>query len=264
LKELLLRTLTGIGLIVLVAGSILLGALPLLAILIIVVVLGVREIFSLYPEPHILHRYAVAVPGILLLILTYLVLDKQWNPMLLGLAPFLWLGHSLISGFKPSSGLSLFWLAIPLSSFLSLGWMGTSESYDSLIPLSVISIIWINDTFAYVSGRLIGKHPMTPKLSPGKTWEGFAGGVLITLLGGWIIFKITGVYSPGTWLLLSLIISNLGLLGDLYESHLKRKKAVKDAGNLLPGHGGILDRFDSLLFVAPGVWILFQLLIRIP
>lgn len=260
MKELLQRTLTGIGLIVLVAGSILLGALPFFAILIIVYVLGVREIYSLYPESHILRKYAAALPGFLFLALSYLILGKQWNPLLLGLAPFLWLGLSLISGIKPSGGLSFFWLAIPLSSFLALGWMENGESYDSLIPLSVISLIWINDTFAYVSGSLIGRHPMTPGLSPGKTWEGFAGGMLFTFLAGWIIFKIADVYSPGIWLVLSLIISNLGLLGDLYESRLKRKKAVKDAGNLLPGHGGILDRFDSLLFVAPGAWILFQLL----
>lgn len=260
MKELLQRTLTGIGLIVLVAGSILLGALPFLTILTIVFILGVREIFSLYPEPHILRRFTIAVSGLLFLIMSYLVLGKQWNPLLLSLAPVLWLGLSLISGFKPSAGLSLFWLAIPLSCFLSLGWMGTAENYDSLIPLSVISLLWINDTFAYVSGSLVGRHPMTPGLSPGKTWEGLAGGMLFTLLGGWIFFKTTGVYSPGIWLLLSLIISILGVLGDLYESYMKRKKAVKDAGNLLPGHGGILDRFDSLLFVAPGAWILFQLL----
>jgi phosphatidate cytidylyltransferase len=259
LKELLQRTLTGIGLIVVVAGSILLGALPFLAILILVYVLGVRELHHLYPARPISQFLLGAVPGILFIVLSFLVFYLGWNSLLLGLAPLMWVVLSLISGFKSSSILSFFWLAIPLSSFLALGWLGGSETYLPLIPLSVISLLWINDTFAYVSGSLIGKHPMTPRLSPGKTWEGFAGGLLFTLLGGWIIHRITGAFSPGTWLILAVIISILGLLGDLYESGIKRNKEVKDAGNLLPGHGGILDRFDSLLFVAPGAWILFQL-----
>jgi len=260
LKELLQRTLTGIGLIVLIAGSILLGALPFLAMLIIVYVLGVREIYVLYPEHSILKKYIGAIPGVLLLALGYLALNEQWNPALLGLAPALWFGLGLIFGFKKAAGLSLIWLAIPLTSFFALGWMGISETYQPMIPLSVISLLWINDTFAYVCGSLLGRHPMTPRLSPGKTWEGFAGGVLFTLLGGWITYLIAGRYSLWIWLILPLIISMLGLWGDLYESGLKRKKAVKDAGNLLPGHGGILDRFDSLLFVAPGAWILLLLL----
>jgi len=259
-KELLLRTLTGIGLIVLVVGSILLGALPFLAILIVVYVLGMRELFSLYPEESSLKEIVTSFPGIAFITLSYLVLEAQWNLYLLGLPFILWLGLGMISGFKPSAGLSLFWLAIPLSAFLSLGWLQLKGSFHSMIPLSVISLLWINDTFAYVSGSLIGRHQMTPRLSPGKTWEGFAGGILFTLLASWISFRITEAYSPWIWFLLSLLISSLGLWGDLYESRLKRKKAVKDTGKLLPGHGGILDRFDSLLFVAPAAWILFILI----
>ncbi|MEN8202014.1 MAG: phosphatidate cytidylyltransferase [Bacteroidota bacterium] len=260
MKELLLRTLTGIVLIVLVAGSILIGALPFLAILLLVYILGVREIFSLYPEDRAFEKFTSPIPGIILIGLSFLILEGHLKSFFLGIPLFLWLGFILAAGFKQAAGLSFFWLAIPLSSFLSLGWVGIGGSYHPLIPLSLISLLWINDTFAYVTGSLIGRHPMTPRLSPGKTWEGFAGGVLFTLLSGWIVFKITDTYRPGTWLLLSLIVSSLGLMGDLFESGLKRKKAVKNAGDLLPGHGGILDRFDSLLFVAPGAWILFLLI----
>jgi len=124
----------------------------------------------------------------------------------------------------------------------------------------VIALVWVNDTFAYLTGSLVGRHKMTPVLSPGKTWEGFAGGVIFTLLGGWIIWRITGMLGAGTWIAISLIVASLGLAGDLFESGLKRTVKVKDTGTLLPGHGGILDRFDSLLFVAPAVVILILLI----
>lgn len=251
---------TGIGLIIVVAGSILLGPLPFSAIVLLIYILGMQEIFSLYPEDLPFKRGFSAFPGILLVALTLMVLYAHWSPLLLAIPLALWLILSLISGFKPSGSLSLFWLSIPLSSFLSLGWMGADGLFHSMLPLAVISLLWVNDTFAYVTGNLMGRHPMTPRISPGKTWEGFAGGAIFALLGGWIIFKVWGTYSLETFLLLSLIISILGLWGDLYESGIKRKKSIKDSGKLLPGHGGILDRFDSLFFVAPGALILFLLI----
>jgi phosphatidate cytidylyltransferase len=101
---------------------------------------------------------------------------------------------------------------------------------------------------------------MTPVLSPGKTWEGFAGGALFSLLSGWFIWHYSGVYPLWTWLCIALLVSFLGLAGDLFESGLKRTVKVKNSGELLPGHGGVLDRFDSLLFVAPAVMILVILL----
>lgn len=257
MKELLLRTLTGVGLIVLVLGSILLGALPFLAILILIYALGMGELLALFPEDSSAKKIGFSFPGIAFIVLSYLVLDAHWNPIFLGLPFVLWLGLGLIAGFRLPASLSLFWLAIPLSTFLSLGWLRVNGAYHPLLPLSVLSLLWINDTFAYVSGSLTGRHQLTPKLSPGKTWEGFAGGIIFTLLAGWVSYKISDAYFPGIWLLLALIVSSMGLWGDLFESRLKRRKAVKDSGNLLPGHGGILDRFDSLLFVAPAASILF-------
>ena len=108
----------------------------------------------------------------------------------------------------------------------------------------------------------MGKHKMTPQLSPGKTWEGFVGGALLSMAGGWIIFRLSGELTLLNWIIFSLIISVFGLWGDLFESRLKRRKSLKNMGELLPGHGGILDRFDSLLFVAPAVLIL-MILIRL-
>jgi phosphatidate cytidylyltransferase len=260
LKELLLRTLTGILLIVLVAGAILLGALPFLGVLLLIYTLGMRELFSLYPRDNSSGRWIYAVPGFVWLIIFYAVLNYHWSYFLLGLPIALWLLVFLIKGLDSASTLSLFWLAIPLACYFSVGWIELNSSYGPLIPLAVISLLWINDTFAYVTGNLFGKHKLTPRLSPGKTWEGLLGGFLFSLLGGWIIFNISGIYSLAVWISLSTLVSGLSLCGDLFESGIKRKKSVKNSGEILPGHGGILDRFDSLLFVAPGAFLLFLLI----
>ncbi len=122
---------------------------------------------------------------------------------------------------------------------------------DSLLPLMIILMIWCNDTLAYLVGSFIGKTPFT-KISPKKTWEGTAGGVILTLVsvGVWAYFKQTD-YSIGAWVGLALVVAVMGTLGDLLESKLKRMAGVKDSGAMMPGHGGALDRFDSLLVAIP-------------
>ena len=260
MKELILRTLTGILLIILVAGALMLGAIPFLGMMLLVYTLGMRELFVLFPESPASNRWISALPGYVLLFLPYAIQTYQWSFGLLALPLALWIILGLIRGFDSASVHSLFWLATPLALYLSLGWMNEASSYQAQIPLAVISLLWVNDTFAYVSGRLFGKHKLTPILSPGKTWEGLLGGFLFSLVGGWLLFKIGGDYKLWVCLLLSTLVSGLSLWGDLFQSGLKRKRSVKNSGDILPGHGGILDRFDSLLFVAPGSFLLFMLL----
>jgi phosphatidate cytidylyltransferase len=260
LKELILRTLTGITLIVLVAGSILLGPFAFIGMTLVLYALSVNELNSLFHKLKSSRRWMQAIPGFLLLLLSFATLEYQLHPAWFIVPAGLWLFSTLRWGFNLSGLLSFLWLALPYSSFLALGWLTGDYSYHFLLPLAVIALVWLNDTFAYLTGSLLGRHQMTPVLSPGKTWEGFAGGVIFTLLGGWITWRITGTLGAGTWLAISLIIGSLGLAGDLFESGLKRTVKVKNTGNLLPGHGGILDRFDSLLFVAPAVVILILLI----
>jgi phosphatidate cytidylyltransferase len=259
LKELLLRTLTGIALIVLVAGSILLGPLTFSSVLLLVYLLGLRELFELLQKRDLSIRWLRALPGALLLIIVYVVFQYELSLLWFLLPPALWLISALRGGITLSGTLAFLWLAIPLSSFLALGWMEESRFHFNL-PLSIIALVWINDTFAYLTGSVLGKHKMTPVLSPGKTWEGFAGGTMITLLAGWIIWNLTGMATLWSWFGISLLVSILGLAGDLFESGLKRTVKVKNTGDLLPGHGGILDRFDSLFFIAPAVLILVVLI----
>lgn len=260
MKELILRTLTGILIIILVAGSITAGPGPFLGILLLIYGLGIKELFSVYHHEKSAPLLVMAISAGLLLPFTFMVLQYHWSTLWFILPMAGWVIGFIFSRFMGRGALILFWLAVPLTSFYLLGWIEETPEYRSLLPLSVIVLIWINDTFAYVVGNLLGKHKMTPRLSPGKTWEGFVGGILFSLLGGWIIFKISGEFTMGNWITFSLLVGVLGLMGDLYESSLKRKMNVKNMGELLPGHGGILDRFDSLLFSAPALLLLMVLI----
>ena len=127
------------------------------------------------------------------------------------------------------------------------------------IPLLVIATIWINDTMAYIVGSFIGKRPLSP-VSPNKTWEGTIAGIVISVL---VVSKILGIWIPiqeKYIFLISAVAAIAGTFGDLFESKLKRLAGVKDSGSMMPGHGGFLDRFDSILFAVPFVWLVLQML----
>ena len=137
----------------------------------------------------------------------------------------------------------------------------SAANYSSLLPCAIIFSIWINDTMAYVVGSFIGKTPLS-KISPKKTWEGTIGGVvlcvaLITLAGATV--PAAKVIEVQHWFMIALLAAVFGSLGDLLESKIKRMAGVKDSGNFMPGHGGFLDRFDSLLLAVPAVWIYVRL-----
>lgn len=137
-------------------------------------------------------------------------------------------------------------------------------NYGALIPCGVIFAIWINDTMQYIVGSLIGKTPFS-KISPKKTWEGTIGGsllcvVTIALLANFI--PIAKVYTVTNWAIIALIAAVTGTLGDLLESKLKRLANIKDSGQIMPGHGGFLDRFDSLVIAVPFVWLYVHLFLK--
>lgn len=135
--------------------------------------------------------------------------------------------------------------------------IGSNVISDSgwILPLILIASIWINDTMAYIVGSLIGKTPFS-KISPKKTWEGTGGGailcVAVVTLGGYYIFHITAIK---TLIAIAVIAAIMGTAGDLLESKIKRMAGVKDSGQLMPGHGGFLDRFDSLILATPFAWL---------
>lgn len=147
----------------------------------------------------------------------------------------------------------LVYISLPLALMVNLRnrW-GTD--LDLTIPLLIIFTIWINDTMAYVVGSFIGKTPFSP-ISPKKTWEGTIGGAILAVVVMSLIAYFTGRLSVLNTAIISAIAAVSGTYGDLFESKLKRMAGVKDSGSFMPGHGGFLDRFDSLLFASTCVWM---------
>ena len=134
------------------------------------------------------------------------------------------------------------------------------RGYNPKIIISIFILIWTNDTFAYVVGKSIGKHKLLEKISPKKTVEGFFGGIVFCVLASCLLSKYYIEATIFIWIIISLIVVVFSTLGDLIESKFKRMAGVKDSGNIMPGHGGMLDRLDSIIFVAPFIFLFYQIL----
>ncbi len=162
--------------------------------------------------------------------------------------------------------MSQMYIALPFACLTALafrGMPGGEVQYNALLPLSIFVFLWMNDTGAYISGSLLGRHKLFPRVSPGKSWEGSIGGATIVLCVAWLLSWVDrnliladfGVTETGLttaeWLGLGAVVVVSGTLGDLVESLFKRTLGVKDSGTILPGHGGMLDRFDSSLMAIP-------------
>ena len=145
--------------------------------------------------------------------------------------------------------LGMVYIGIPFSLVEVLAFDG--NQFQGKVIFSLLLLTWANDTGAYLVGSQLGKTPLFPRISPNKTWEGNLGGLIITLLISVVLHQIYGMMSLDRWIGLGLVVSVFGSFGDLVESMLKRSYGVKDSGQLLPGHGGILDRFDAFIFVIP-------------
>jgi phosphatidate cytidylyltransferase len=140
-----------------------------------------------------------------------------------------------------------------------IGSFSSTSKYNPQILIGYFLILWTNDTGAYLSGMALGKHKLWERISPKKTWEGFWGGVILSIVVAFFISKIFTGMSPLLWMIIGLLVSVFGTLGDLVESLFKRSIDVKESGGILPGHGGILDRFDGVLLSTPIVLTFVQI-----
>lgn len=264
MKETITRSLTGILFLIVIILSLVLHPYLYLALFSLVCFLGWFEFTGLfYPDS----KPGIKIPGALLLTSSFIIIYFIFNGQLPAYFMFIPTISLLVMIIVDATFISYSTrrrTPIFSAGFLYLGagmWclhclafqQGTLEAYSPVWILYVCSLIWTYDTMAYVSGKLTGKHPLWLRISPKKTWEGAIGGALFAIILAIVLSRFNTVLSLPGWIGLAMVVVVFGTLGDFFESWLKRLTGKKDSGSLLPGHGGILDRFDSLLMATPFV-----------
>ena len=263
-RKLLPSILVSLSLLTLIFGSITLEPKLFLALICIVIMLGVREL------THAYRAGGIELPDLPIMAAALVILLASWFGGTEGLAvstgliiPILMFLLLLISQKdfikrSTSAVFAVFYLAV-LGGFILLV---ANDPDGGKRILALVILIACNDTFAYFAGVLFGKHKMAPSVSPKKSWEGLIGGLIASVIGGGLVFHLafeTGWYVGSAIGVMTVVTATCG---DLIESAIKRDLAIKDMSNLLPGHGGIMDRLDSALFTAPAVWFAFELINR--
>lgn len=271
MKEILIRTVSGIVFLIIVIGSILLHPIAFLMVFGGFTFLGLKEYFKLTKVSGKMLQNTYILIGLLLYFLIGLIglakIDIIFSLLILLLFPIV-IAIELYSKkhdwSRTGSVLTgYFYVAIPFGLMNSFFLLNHDGIYSIYLLLSFFVIVWCNDIFAYLSGSFFGKHKLFERVSPKKTWEGFAGGLLFALIAAYLLsllFKQLQL-SFIEWMFFALIIVITATIGDLSESMLKRSAGVKDSGNLMPGHGGVLDRFDAILFATPFVFIYIKFLL---
>lgn len=264
------RSLTGIVFVLVLGGGILINPFTFFALIAVIVTLGIAEFYRLIDTTTVKANQTLGIATSLLLLTVACLYALGYAT-----AAWFWMVSPLISAtfiaelYRKHStpfqniAITLFgviYIAVPFALLILLGFPEqTFSGYKPSLVIGFFFLLWANDTGAYLTGISIGKHPMFPRISPKKSWEGFTGGLLFTLLIAFIISKYFIALQRLDWIIIAIIICIFGVWGDLIESMLKRSLNIKDSGNILPGHGGILDRFDSVLFSAPIVFVYLQL-----
>lgn len=253
-----LRTLTGSLFVALVVFSAIYGAPYLVMFFALVLIFGTREVIRLLKDRGGIYSLWVWISNLALfsLISLHVLHDMSSELLLLGALPIVILFcYQLFqvptednSFALQNSLLAIVYITIPLVLSVIL------SSQNPLLILAIFIIIWSNDTMAFLIGKWLGKNKLFERLSPKKTVEGFVGGLVGSLISAVILSMYHHEINLVFWIVLSIVVSVAGTLGDLFESMLKRNAGVKDSGNVIPGHGGILDRLDSFLFAAPFVF----------
>lgn len=263
------RAITGFFFIVVLIGAVLLGSYAFVPFFSLVAACCVYEFYRMVHTEHTkpLVGLGVAVAALGLSLLGAVLLGFL-PPAILALGIMAVLLLYIAALFRKTAhpiqdvAYSLFgiiYAAIPFMFFMALGFV--ADSYEAYIPLGFLILLWTNDTGAYLAGRSMGRRKLFERISPNKTWEGFIGGVLLAVVAAVILSHYFGILPLWCWVGMALIVGIFGTLGDLVESMLKRNLGVKDSGNILPGHGGLLDRFDGLLMAAPFVYLFLRFVI---
>ena len=270
MKELLTRTISGIVFVAVVVASVALMSWTCAALFLFVVGVGTFEMCRLHgimDVKYLILSELVSIGAFVLAVLValhFLSMNLLLLELIFLMLPFIFALFSkkydhktLFSSFYAS----LVFLSLPTSLML---FMYRSDLFGLMsgahLILLVFGLLWVNDIFAYLTGRWLGKHKLFERISPGKTIEGSLGGLVFTVLAMVIMSHYFAWLPKSATIGLPAIVVIFGTLGDLCESMLKRQAGVKDSGKLIPGHGGILDRFDSVLFSVPFIFVYLLLL----
>ena len=281
MKNFITRTITGILFVAIMVTGICLRGDAMILLFALITGLTLWEFTGLVNE-HVadttVNRFITTAAGVYLFLAfagycTGIVPPSAFIPYLLTLI-YLFISELYLKQKNPIQDwaytmLSQLYIALPFSMFNVLSFQAdplTGQiAYHWLLPMSVFIFLWANDTGAYCAGSLFGRHKLFPRVSPGKTWEGSIGGAVIVLIIAAVISHFAGSdaslstlnaqLSTLKWLGLGLVVVFFGTWGDLVESLFKRTLGIKDSGNILPGHGGMLDRFDSSLMAIPAAVI---------
>ena len=271
MKNFIQRTITGIIYVIIIVASILLHPFAFAFVFAGITAIGLAEFYNLAITEQI-HpwKYTGIFTGVALFIANflyasgYIQLSLLISLVLLSftiffLGLFRWREHIILN--TGVTFLGILYIAFPISLLAYLCYPAKESSdYTYEILLGYLIILWLYDTGAYMTGSLLGKNKIIEKVSPGKTWEGLIGGLIIATGTALILAGIFKIITRTDWLIITLITVSTGTLGDLVESGIKRNASIKDSGRLLPGHGGILDRIDSVLLSVP--FVLLYLLLR--
>lgn len=273
MKNLITRTLSGAIYVVLILVSIFWGPMAFSFLLFVFLLLSLREFQILakrggYQLPEFLIYFIGIISFGLIALFSLGYIPLKFLTIIIPLV-FLLFIFELYGKLKNPiqnisySILALIYIVMPLSlmNFFFVKLEG-AETYHKELVLAFFVIIWVDDTFAYLSGMLLGKHKLFKSISPNKTWQGTIGGALFSLVAAWIFSIFFPWLDVTTWLAFASVLIIFGTFGDLVESMFKRRLGVKDSGDIMPGHGGILDRLDSVLIAAPFIFVFIILVIK--
>lgn len=264
MSNLLVRTLVGLVFSLVVVGSAFAGLLPFTLLFGFFAAKGFQEFVRLVnPQMKRFQRRTGLGLAVVLYVTSTsaMVFGTDWRWVLV--VPVLWLLFLSVEMIKVSASFILdtstilmgfIYTVVPFTLLVFLGKI--NGDFDARLPFGFFLILWANDTGAYLIGKFFGKHKLLEAVSPKKTWEGLAGGIVSAIVSGYFLFALMpNSFERSEWIAIAIIVAIFANLGDLIESQIKRIKGVKDSGKLLPGHGGVLDRFDGLLIALPLVII---------
>lgn len=265
------RLITAVVCIIIIIASLLLGRYTYGLILFTVNLVALYEFFNIISNKNLFPFRVLGITfGSILFILSFIISSNivagQLYLILIPLAVLVFIIELFRN--KPSpfinvavTFLGILYISVPLSLINYIVFPATNlYEYTYSVLLGYLVLIWTNDTSAYIFGMAIGRHKLFKRLSPKKTWEGFIGGLIITIIVAILIPGLFSTLDRTDLVVFGCIISTIGVAGDLSESMLKRSMDIKDTGNILPGHGGVLDRIDSILLTSPLVFLYLALL----